>query len=61
MKELLPFERGSSTGSFAKIMTKYLETLLDAAEAVLSVFAFYRIILGFDKRSKHWWDEISTA
>ena len=37
---------------------KYLEMLLDAAEAVLSVFGFNRTILGFDKKSKHWWDEI---
>jgi DNA polymerase elongation subunit (family B) len=37
---------------------KYLEMLLDSAEAVLSVFGFQRSIFGFDKKFKHWWDEI---
>jgi DNA polymerase elongation subunit (family B) len=37
---------------------KYLEMLLDSAEAVLSVFGFSRSLFGFDKRFKHWWDEI---
>jgi DNA polymerase elongation subunit (family B) len=37
---------------------KYLEMLLDAAEAVLSVFGFSRSLFGFDKKFKHWWDEI---
>jgi hypothetical protein len=32
--------------------------LLDSAEAVLSIFGFNRTMLGFDKKSKHWWDEI---
>ena len=30
---------------------KYLEMLLDSAEAVLSIF-------GFENRFKHWWDEL---
>ena len=37
---------------------RYLEMLLDAAEAVLSVFGFSRSLFGFDKKFKHWWDEI---
>ena len=38
---------------------KYLEMLLDAAEAVLSVFGFSRSLLGFDKKkSYYWWDDI---
>jgi DNA polymerase elongation subunit (family B) len=37
---------------------KYLEILLDSAEAVLSTFGFNRTTLGFDKKSKHWWDEM---
>jgi hypothetical protein len=37
---------------------KYLEMMLDAAEAVLVVFGFNRSIFGFDKKFKHWWDEI---
>lgn len=37
---------------------KYLEMLLDAAEATLSVFGFSRLLLGFDKKFKHWWDEL---
>jgi hypothetical protein len=38
---------------------KYLEMLLDSAEAVLSVFGFDRSLFGFDrKKSFHWWDEI---
>jgi hypothetical protein len=36
---------------------KYLEMLLDAAEAVLSVFGFQRSIFGFEKKFRHWWDE----
>jgi DNA polymerase elongation subunit (family B) len=37
---------------------KYLEMLLDSAEAVLGIFGFSRSIFGFDKKFKHWWDEI---
>lgn len=38
---------------------KYLEILLDAAEAVLAVFGFNRSLLGFDqKKFKHWYDEL---
>ena len=38
---------------------KYLEMLLDSAEAVLSVFGFNRSLYGFDKKKTyHWWDEI---
>jgi hypothetical protein len=38
---------------------KYLELLLDAAEAVLAVFEFSRSLYGFGKKkSKHWYDEM---
>ncbi len=38
---------------------KYLEVLLDSAEAVLSVFGFNRSLFGFDrKKTYHWWNEI---
>ena len=37
---------------------KYLEMLLDSAEAVLSIFGFNRSLFGFDKKNQHWWDEI---
>lgn len=38
---------------------RYLEMILDSAEAVLSVFGFNRSQLGFDrKKAYHWWDEI---
>jgi DNA polymerase elongation subunit (family B) len=37
---------------------KYLEMLLDSAEAVLSVFGFSRSLFGFEKKFKYWWDEI---
>src|ERR671918_748922 len=37
---------------------KYLEMLLDAAESVLSVFGFSRSLFGFERKLKHWWDEI---
>ena len=37
---------------------KYLEMLLDSAEAVLAVFGFDRSLFGFDKKFKHWWDEL---
>ncbi len=38
---------------------KYLEMLLDSAEAVLAVFGFSRLVFGFDrKKSYHWWDEL---
>jgi DNA polymerase elongation subunit (family B) len=38
---------------------KYLEMLLDSAEAVLAVFGFNRSLYGFDeKKAHHWWDEI---
>ena len=38
---------------------KYLEMLLDSAEAVLSVFGFDRSLFGFDKKKAyHWWSEI---
>ena len=56
-------ESGSPYGAstqFCKEYDKerYLEMLLDAAEAVLSVFGFSRSLFGFDKKSKHWWDEL---
>jgi DNA polymerase elongation subunit (family B) len=38
---------------------KYLEMLLDSAEAVLAVFGFNRSLYGFDKKKTyHWWDDI---
>jgi DNA polymerase elongation subunit (family B) len=37
---------------------RYLEMLLDAAEAVLSVFGFSRSLFGFEKKFKYWWDEL---
>jgi DNA polymerase I len=37
---------------------KYLEMLLDSAEAVLSIFGFSRSLFGFDKKFKQWWDEL---
>jgi len=38
---------------------KYLEMLLDSANAVLSVFGFNRSLFGFDiKKNHHWWNEI---
>jgi DNA polymerase elongation subunit (family B) len=38
---------------------KYLEMLLDSAEAVLSVFGFNRSLFGFDrKKTYQWWNEI---
>ena len=37
---------------------KYLELLLDAAEAVLSIFGFNRSLFGFEKKFKQWWEEI---
>ena len=38
---------------------KYLEMLLDSAEAVLSVFGFNRSQFGFErKKTYHWWNEI---
>ncbi len=38
---------------------KYVEMLLDSAEAVLSIFEFSRSLFGFDrKKAYHWWDEI---
>ena len=37
---------------------KYLVMLLDSAESVLSVFGFSRSLFGFDKKFKHWWDEL---
>jgi hypothetical protein len=38
---------------------KYLEMLLDSAEAVLSVFGFNRSLYGFEKKKgNHWGDEI---
>jgi DNA polymerase elongation subunit (family B) len=36
---------------------KYLEMLLDSAEVVLSIFGFNRIMLGFNKKFKQWYDE----
>ena len=36
---------------------KYLEMLLDSAESVLSIFGFNRSL--FEKKFKHWWDEIN--
>ena len=39
---------------------KYLEMLLDSAEAVLSIFGFNRSSFGFDrKNARHWYDEIN--
>lgn len=37
---------------------KYLEMLLDSAEAVLGVFSFKRSLFGFEKKYKYWWEEI---
>jgi DNA polymerase elongation subunit (family B) len=37
---------------------KYLEMLLDSAEAVLGIFGFQRSLFGFENKFKHWWDEI---
>jgi hypothetical protein len=37
---------------------KYLEMLLDSAEAVLSIFGFNRSFFGFEKKFRHWWDEL---
>lgn len=38
---------------------KYLEILLDSAEAVLAIFGFSRSLYGFDnKKVRHWYDEI---
>ena len=38
---------------------KYLEMLLDSADAVLSVFGFDRSLFGFEKKKNHhWWNEI---
>jgi DNA polymerase elongation subunit (family B) len=37
---------------------KYLEMLLDSAEAVLSIFGFNRSLFGFDRKKQHWWNEI---
>ena len=38
---------------------KYLDILLDSAEAVLSIFGFNRSLFGFDKKKNHhWWNEI---
>jgi DNA polymerase elongation subunit (family B) len=38
---------------------KYLEMLLDSAEAVLSVFEFSRSVYGFEKKKAfHWWNEL---
>ena len=38
---------------------KYLEMLLDSAEAVLSIFEFNRSLFGFDMKKRHWWDEFN--
>jgi hypothetical protein len=32
--------------------------LLDSAEAVLAVFGFNRSLFGFERKFKHWWDEL---
>jgi DNA polymerase family B len=37
---------------------KYLEMLLDSAEAVLSIFGFQRSLFGLEKKFKQWWEEI---
>jgi hypothetical protein len=50
------FFRISSSKEYDK--EKYLEMLLDSAEAVLSIFGFNRSLFGFDKKMQHWWDEI---
>ena len=39
---------------------KIFEMLLDSAEAVLSIFRFNRSLFGFDKKKRHWWDELKT-
>ena len=46
-----------SSGSYDK--EKYLDMLLDSAEAVLSVFGFNRSLVGFSKKKNHhWWNEL---
>jgi DNA polymerase elongation subunit (family B) len=37
---------------------KYVEMLLDSAEAVISIFGFNRSLFGSDKKKQHWWQEI---
>ena len=38
---------------------KYLDMLLDSAEAVMSIFGFNRSLFGFsEKKSRQWWSEI---
>jgi DNA polymerase elongation subunit (family B) len=38
---------------------KYLEMMLEAEEAVLSIFRFNRSLFSFDrKKSHHWWNEL---
>jgi hypothetical protein len=32
--------------------------LLDSAEAVIGIFGFQRSLFGFEKKFKHWWDEL---
>jgi DNA polymerase family B len=40
---------------------KYLEMLLDSAEVVLSTFGFQQSLFGFEKKIKHWWDELNQS
>jgi DNA polymerase family B len=37
---------------------KYLEMLFDSSESILSIFGFNRSVYGFEKKFKHWWDEL---
>jgi DNA polymerase elongation subunit (family B) len=37
---------------------KYVEMLLDSAEAVISILGFNRSLFGFDKKKQYWWQEI---
>ena len=38
---------------------KYLDMILDSAEAVLAIFGFNRSLLGFEKKkTQQWWEEI---
>jgi hypothetical protein len=52
------FKLQLNTASEVYDTEKYLEMLLDSAEAVLSIFRFNRSSFGFDKK-RHWWDELN--
>jgi hypothetical protein len=57
LQRIIPAKLISSEGYDKE---KYLDMLLDSAEAVLSVFGFNRSLFGFDrKKSFHWWDELN--